>query len=1305
MKRVLKVSAVFIGIVFSQTLAFGQQCTAARVTNAQFSSPFGNGTVFKTGSPGSWHDENAHIDNAGTNVYSACAVDMNVGTGSDDEGMPLVAVADGTVVYADIRSGFGNTVIIQHSPNTRSQLSHLYYNPKIKPGLKVGDMVRKASVIGFLGNTGGSSSPHLHFEWQEIDSLDPVIRDDKGNTSDKWKSYHFPHMDGQMVTNGGTVSSFNGRIVPDIAVTYADGTFVKDINSTDIYYVDGGKLRKFGSLDHFRSWFPFYTNSVPIGAAVALAGASTISAYPKGSDMSFRPGVLLRSDKFAENIPNSMFYQVVYDNSLAKKKSLTFAQINAMGFEEGSALIVKDALILTLPEAPDVIIPPYCPAITALPGGKFMDESVVFTVSSCTTPPALTAMCSPASSILVAGDSKQFTLTPTGGTPPYNYSWSTASSGIFVSGSDSTTNVSFPAMGSYIITGKITDSGSVSAGTQQTTQSSCSVQVNGVVPIGPTEFSKTSLAADPSLISYWPLENTSDVKAKNPLTNNGASFEPAQFGNGANLGSNNTVRYLTSKNDPRSYAFLSGFAYNLWYKPSFAPSGGARWELGGGFSDQDKVNIRIDYLDDGGVAKLLFIYQKNGVSDTQVAYPTTLPTNLFTMLTITYDGFTVRGFVNGNEVGNVAASGSGVGLYGESGFSVGAAIHGGNKASGIIDDVTAFSRPLSASEVAQVFGGGGAPVTPITGPVELSASSLSTDPNLVAYYRFEGNSNDSRGSNHGSGNSVAYSTANGKFGQGAGFNGLSSKVDFGNPLGLQITGAISIHFWLKDNGSFTNPDVVVMKSNDSNLRSYAVYFDSGSLTANFSSDGGGSNNFIFWTTVSWDQQWHMWDIVFVPNGSNSVHKIYKDGVLQPDNISSSSFSGTAVYNSGSNLVVGQKSNGGWQMHGALDDVAVFNRALSASEVAQVFSGGGAPVTPSTGTVKVDVSGYSGTINCKLNSNDLSAPVTWNSQPAVSYTLSCTAPSGYSITSITPDPTQMLSAGATVTFMVNLAAAPTPSFTFVTLNASKTVEAGKNIGFDLSLNPVTGFFAEVSVFVAGLPANTAVVNATLKFSVGPVNGANFTLTLQTSGNTPVGTHPLTLTALGGGISKTLSLSLTVTPAPPAPLSVSCYLSPNPVNLGQGTTLFVSATGGSGSYVYSLNGGVFQSGNSSVVIPPNAGTVSYSAVAKDSSGITASANCSVNVTGVAPGISGSIWDSQPTGGVQFSGNLSGNAFTSAASVWFYGPGCSNGCQHPSAGVSVLSLTNIRLTNVQLASGNWQAEVRTVYGTAKSNIFTVR
>jgi murein DD-endopeptidase MepM/ murein hydrolase activator NlpD len=80
--------------------------------------------------------------------------DLSAGTGT-----PIHAAADGTVLVASERGGYGNTTVIDHG----SSLSTLYgHQSRIL--VTVGQTVRAGDVIGLVGSTGMSTGPHLHFE-------------------------------------------------------------------------------------------------------------------------------------------------------------------------------------------------------------------------------------------------------------------------------------------------------------------------------------------------------------------------------------------------------------------------------------------------------------------------------------------------------------------------------------------------------------------------------------------------------------------------------------------------------------------------------------------------------------------------------------------------------------------------------------------------------------------------------------------------------------------------------------------------------------------------------------------------------------------------------------------------------------------------------------------------------------------------------------------------------------------------------------------------------------------------------------
>lgn len=74
-------------------------------------------------------------------------------------GSPIYAVADGTVTYAGRHGGHGNYVRIQHSGGLGTGYGHMS-----RIAVANGAHVRAGQVIGYVGSTGLSTGPHLHFE-------------------------------------------------------------------------------------------------------------------------------------------------------------------------------------------------------------------------------------------------------------------------------------------------------------------------------------------------------------------------------------------------------------------------------------------------------------------------------------------------------------------------------------------------------------------------------------------------------------------------------------------------------------------------------------------------------------------------------------------------------------------------------------------------------------------------------------------------------------------------------------------------------------------------------------------------------------------------------------------------------------------------------------------------------------------------------------------------------------------------------------------------------------------------------------
>jgi murein DD-endopeptidase MepM/ murein hydrolase activator NlpD len=74
-------------------------------------------------------------------------------------GQPVVAPADGVVQFADFMGGYGRAIVIEHGHGINTRYGHL-------SGFAVtpGQQVRRGEIIGFVGLSGRSTGPHLHYE-------------------------------------------------------------------------------------------------------------------------------------------------------------------------------------------------------------------------------------------------------------------------------------------------------------------------------------------------------------------------------------------------------------------------------------------------------------------------------------------------------------------------------------------------------------------------------------------------------------------------------------------------------------------------------------------------------------------------------------------------------------------------------------------------------------------------------------------------------------------------------------------------------------------------------------------------------------------------------------------------------------------------------------------------------------------------------------------------------------------------------------------------------------------------------------
>lgn len=78
-------------------------------------------------------------------------------------GTPIKAAGDGKIIFRGVKGGYGNTIILQHGGNITTLYAHMSnFNRKARSG-----RVKQGQVIGYVGQTGLASGPHLHYEYRK----------------------------------------------------------------------------------------------------------------------------------------------------------------------------------------------------------------------------------------------------------------------------------------------------------------------------------------------------------------------------------------------------------------------------------------------------------------------------------------------------------------------------------------------------------------------------------------------------------------------------------------------------------------------------------------------------------------------------------------------------------------------------------------------------------------------------------------------------------------------------------------------------------------------------------------------------------------------------------------------------------------------------------------------------------------------------------------------------------------------------------------------------------------------------------
>jgi hypothetical protein len=210
--------------------------------------------------------------------------------------------------------------------------------------------------------------------------------------------------------------------------------------------------------------------------------------------------------------------------------------------------------------------------------------------------------------------------------------------------------------------------------------------------------------------------------------------------------------------------------------------------------------------------------------------------------------------------------------------------------------------------------------------VVLAGTALAADPNLVAWYRFDGDASDSSGNGlHGKEMGDPTYEA-GVLGQAIHLDGDGDYVDCGNSPQFDITNFITFTYWIKV-FKFDKPWNTVLSKGDNSWRSSRARrnnFIEAAVT-------GTTGDFTYGVTPVDDGQWH--HVGFVYDGQRTC--LYVDGEVDASEPSSGQINVSSYP-----LWIGENSQfPGSCWNGLIDDVQIYNRALSQEEVQIIMQGG------------------------------------------------------------------------------------------------------------------------------------------------------------------------------------------------------------------------------------------------------------------------------------------------------------------------------------------------------------------------------
>jgi len=442
-----------------------------------------------------------------------------------------------------------------------------------------------------------------------------------------------------------------------------------------------------------------------------------------------------------------------------------------------------------------------------------------------------------------------------------------------------------------------------------------------------------------NLVSYWKLEEASgfryDAHGSNDLTdNNTVGQGTGKQGNCADFEYGST-EYLSITDANQSGLDITGdLTICAWLKVESNPANGFNPIV------SKLTSASRSYLFDitnGNTIR--FYYSTNGsTSNYSVSKSWTPTAGVWYHVALVFDASAGQGefFVDGSSLGTSTAGGTSL-HNGTADFEIGGNTGFSRSFDGLIDEVGIWNAKLSSADIAAIYNSGdGIPY--LDASDVKNNTTLST--NIISYWELETDGTDSvtaTGNDLTDNGTPSYTTGGGGVqGEAVDLEASSSQylsIADGSQTGLDLNSDLSFSFWFKAE-SLGSANCVISKgwpangNTDSsyfiNLNSTNIEFQMGNGTSLSSLDQSAS-----FSTATW------YHVVVTYDISAGAATYYVDGVP----IGTVTGGQTAINNSSQDFQVGRLRSGLWHFDGIIDELGVWDRALTKGEVDELYNAG------------------------------------------------------------------------------------------------------------------------------------------------------------------------------------------------------------------------------------------------------------------------------------------------------------------------------------------------------------------------------